>query len=108
MYINVESVEIETIDGKKSKQTVVASKRQGSKPQIPGQLDIKVRTAVAWQSLNKVNNIWKSDFAEKKGGSYSEQLRGQFSFTGVTLALWQRKKPGWNLYKNAGNGSKHI
>lgn len=28
--------------------------------------DIKVRTAVAWQSLNKVNNIWKSDFAEKK------------------------------------------
>ena len=40
MYINVESVEIETIDGKKSKQTVVASKRQGSKPQIPGQLDM--------------------------------------------------------------------
>ena len=69
-------------------------KRQGSKPQIPRQLDMfkgkrhkKVRTALAWQSLNKVNNIWKSDFAEKKGGSYSEQLRRQFSFTGVTLAL---------------------
>ena len=40
MYINVESVEIETIDGKKSKQTVVESKRQGSKPQIPGKLDM--------------------------------------------------------------------
>ena len=69
-------------------------KRQGSKPQIPRQLDMfkgkrhkKVRTALAWQSLNKVNNIWKSDFAEKKGGSYSEQLRRQFSFKGVTLAL---------------------
>ena len=69
-------------------------KRQGSKPQIPRQLDMfkgkrhkRVRTALAWQSLNKVNNIWKSDFAEKKGGSYSEQLRRQFSFTGVTLAL---------------------
>ena len=38
MYINVESVEIETIDGKKvNKQSW---KRQGSKPQIPGQLDM--------------------------------------------------------------------
>ena len=40
VYINFESVEIETIDGKKSKQTVVESKRQGSKPQIPGKLDM--------------------------------------------------------------------
>ena len=66
--------------------------------------DIKVRTALAWQSLNKVNNIWKSEFAEKKGGRYSEQLRRQFSFTGVTLA----HKPGWNLYKNDANGDKHT
>ena len=43
MYINVESVEIETVYGKKSKQTVVESKRQGSKPQIPGQLDRRKR-----------------------------------------------------------------
>ena len=70
--------------------------------------ETKVRTALAWQSLNKVNNIWKSDFAEKKGGSYSDQLRRQFSFTGVTLALWQREKPGWNLYKKAANGDKHT
>ena len=68
----------------------------------------KVRTARAWQSLNEVNNIWKSDFAEKKGGSYSDQLRRQFSFPGVTLAPWQSKKPGWNLYKKAANGDKHT
>ena len=70
--------------------------------------ETKVRAALAWQSLNKVNNIWKSDFAEKKGGSYSDQLRRQFSFTGVTLAPWQSKKPGWNLYKKAANGDKHT
>ena len=35
MYINVESVEIETIDGKK-KVNEQLWKRQGSKPQIPG------------------------------------------------------------------------
>ena len=28
--------------------------------------ETKVCTVLAWQSLNKVNNIWKSDFAEKK------------------------------------------
>ena len=63
---------------------------QGANTWVAGHVlrkETKVRTALAWQSLNKVNNIWKSDFAEKKGGSYSEQLRRQFSFTGVTLAL---------------------
>ena len=49
-------------------------------------------------------NIWKSNFAGKKGGSYSEQLRRQLFFTGVILA----QKPGWNLFKNAANGDKHI
>ena len=90
MYINVESVEIETIDGKKSKQTVVEETgEQAANTLAAGHVlrkETKVRTALAWQSLNKVNNIWKSDFAEKKGGSYSDQLRRQFSFTGVTLA----------------------
>jgi len=91
MYINVGSVEIETIDGKKSKQTVLEEiGEQAANTWAVGHVlrnETKVRTALAWQSLNKVNNIWKSDFAEKKGGSYSEQLRRQFSFTGVTLAL---------------------
>ena len=93
MYINVESVETETTDGKK-RQTNSCGRDRGASRKYLGrwtcskEKDIKVRTAVAWQSLNKVNNIWKSDFAEKKkGGSYSEQLRRQFSFTGLTLAL---------------------
>ena len=38
MYINVESVEIETIDGKKVNKE--SWKRQGSKPQIPWQLNM--------------------------------------------------------------------
>ena len=64
-------------------------KRQGSKPQIPRQLDMfkgkrhkKVRTALAWQSLNKVNNIWKSDFAEKK-------RRKLFRATKETILLYR-------------------
>ena len=70
MYINLESVEIETIDGKKSKQTVVEETgEQAANTWAAGHVlrkETKVRTALAWQSLNKVNNIWKSDFAEKK------------------------------------------
>ena len=93
MYINVESVEIETTDGKRRQTNSCRRDRGPSRKYLDSwtcseEKDIKVCPAVAWQSLNKVNNIWKSDFAEKKGGSYSEQLRRQFSFTGVTLALW--------------------
>ena len=93
MYINVESVEIETTDGKKRQTNSCRRDRGPSRKYLDSwtcseEKDIKVCTAVAWQSLNKVNNIWKKDFAEKKGGSYSEQLRRQFSFTGVPLALW--------------------
>ena len=53
-----------------SKQTVVEEIRGASRKYLGSwacskERDIKVRTALAWQSLNKVNNIWKSDFAEK-------------------------------------------
>ena len=60
MYINVESVEIETIDGKKSKQTVVdrgASRKYQGSWTCSKERNIKVRRALAWQSLTKVNNI---------------------------------------------------
>ena len=71
MYINVESVEIETNYGKKNQTNSHGRDRGASRKYLGSwtcseEKDIKVRTAVAWQSLNKVNNIWKSDFAEKK------------------------------------------
>ena len=87
MYINVESVEIETTDGKRRQTNSCRRDRGPSRKYLDSwtcseEKDIKVCPAVAWQSLNKVNNIWKSDFAEKK-------RRKLFRATKETILLYR-------------------
>ena len=70
MFFNVQQEDIETIDGKKIKQAIVEETGEQDFKYLgswvcSNERDINVRKALAWQSLHKLKNIWKSNLASK-------------------------------------------
>ena len=70
MFYNVTPDEIETINGKRIKQAIVEATGEQDFKYLGSwvdskERDINVRKALAWQSLNKMNNIGKSNLANK-------------------------------------------
>ena len=70
MYFNVDPEDIETQDGIKLKQAIVEETGEQDFKYLGSWIcskerDISVRKALAWQSLNKMKNIWKSNLDRK-------------------------------------------
>ena len=69
MYLNTDVVLIDTIDGFRIKQ---AKTESGDQDFVylgcycSQNRDIATRKALAWQSLNKMSNVWKSDLSNKR------------------------------------------
>ena len=69
MYFNTDVAAIETLDGYQIKQ---AKTESGDQDFVylgcycSQCRDIATRKALAWQSLNKMNNVWKSDLSNKR------------------------------------------
>ena len=95
MYFNVEKEDIETIDGKKIKQAIIEQSGEQDFKYLGSWInskerDISVRKALAWQSLNKMKNVWKSNLAD----SIKLQL---FRATAETILLYGSTT--WSLSK---------
>ena len=70
MFFNIQPEIIKTIDGKDIKQAIVEETGEQDFKYLGSWVcskdrDISVRKALAWQSLNKMKNIWKSDLAKR-------------------------------------------
>ena len=69
MYFNTDVAEIDTLDGYQIKQ---AKTESGDQDFVylgcycSQCRDIATRKALAWQSLNKMSNVWKSDLSNKR------------------------------------------
>ena len=66
MFYNVPPQKIETIEGQEIEQALVGSTGEQDFKYLGSWVDskdrdISVRKAAAWQALNKLGNIWKSD-----------------------------------------------
>ena len=69
MYFNVEKEDIETIDGKKIKQAIIEQSGEQDFKYLGSWInskerDISVRKALAWEPLNTMKNVWKSNLAD--------------------------------------------
>ena len=68
MFYNTEPVEMTTIDGNEIKQAIVEATQEQDFNYLGSwvdskERDISARKAMAWQALNKMNNIWKSNLS---------------------------------------------
>ena len=102
MYFNTDVVLIDTIDGNHIKQ---AKTKSGDQDFLylgcycSQCRDIATRKALAWQSLNKLNNVWKSDLSNKRKVNLFRATTEMILLYGSPT--WTLTKPRWMLHPHA-------
>ena len=93
IYFNTDVILIDTIDGNQIKQAKTESGDQNFLYlgcYCSQCRDIATRKALAWQSLNKLNNVWKSDLSNKRKVNL---------FRATTEMILLYGSPTWTLTK---------